>query len=82
MLTASEPGDIMLHNMDGDLLVTRGSYVAADTTVSISTKLQASVDKAQFLGTGLFLIRAYGTGTIACSAFGSIHRYVLQDGEH
>ena len=83
LLAANEPGDIMLHQLhpDEDLLLTRGSYVAADTSVNFTTKLQKHVANARLSGTGLFLIRAYGSGTLACSSFGAIHRFVLAEGE-
>jgi len=84
MLAANEPGDIMLHRLtpSEDLLLTRGSYVAADTSVNITTKVQTGFGNAKMSGTGLFLIRAYGNGTIACSAFGAIHKFVLAENEH
>jgi uncharacterized protein (TIGR00266 family) len=84
LLAANEPGDVLLHQLtpQTDLLLTRGSYVAADASVNISTKLQSHVTNAKLSGTGLFLIRAHGEGVIACSAFGAIHKYELSKGEH
>lgn len=83
MLAAADPGGIELHKLttNQDLLLTSGAYAASDTTVTITTELQSRLQNSLLSGTGFFLLRASGNGTVACAAYGSIHKYQLKVGE-
>ena len=87
MLAPQDPGGVILHalgsgnNSLGDLLLTSGAYVASDAGITISNKLQLRLKSSLLSGTGLFLLRASGSGYVACAAYGSIHRYELKEGE-
>ena len=83
MMAAADPGGIELHRLTAqdDLLLLAGAYVASDASVSITTELQTKLKNSLLSGTGFFLLRASGRGTVACAAFGSIHKYELKPGE-
>ena len=85
MLAPKDPGGIALHQLSGgdgsDLLLTSGAYVASDVGVTISTELQSRLKNSLLSGTGFFLLRASGQGTVACAAYGGIHKYMLKVGE-
>eukprot|EP00587_Corethron_hystrix_P007570 CAMPEP_0113312920 /NCGR_PEP_ID=MMETSP0010_2-20120614/9556_1 /TAXON_ID=216773 ORGANISM="Corethron hystrix, Strain 308" /NCGR_SAMPLE_ID=MMETSP0010_2 /ASSEMBLY_ACC=CAM_ASM_000155 /LENGTH=266 /DNA_ID=CAMNT_0000168839 /DNA_START=266 /DNA_END=1066 /DNA_ORIENTATION=- /assembly_acc=CAM_ASM_000155 len=84
MLSPTTPGGIALHRLvDGaEFFLTSGSYVASDEGVKVTSKVQLSgLTNPLLSGTGLFLLRATGHGSLALSAFGSIHKYELQAGE-
>ncbi len=85
LLAPSEPGGVSLHRLYGsggdDILLTSGSYLASDTTVDVNTVAQRGMKNSLLSGTGLFLMRASGSGVVALSSFGSIHKYTLLSGE-
>ena len=83
MLAAADPGGIELHRLSPqqDLLLLAGAYVASDANVKITTELQSKLQNSLLSGTGFFLLRASGRGTVACAAYGSIHKYELKAGE-
>ena len=80
---APEIGDIELIRMTHPrpLVLTRGSYLASDESVDVSTTMQRGVGNTLLSGTGLFLLRASGQGTLAIAAHGAIMSYTLQPGE-
>lgn len=83
MMAAADPGGIELHRLapQQDLLLMAGAYVASDANVTISTEMQTKLNNSLFSGTGFFLLRASGRGTLAIAAYGSIHKYELKAGE-
>eukprot|EP00051_Salpingoeca_urceolata_P000369 m.33780 g.33780 ORF g.33780 m.33780 type:complete len:282 (-) comp10511_c0_seq1:127-972(-) len=83
LLAPVVPGDVVIEDIEhtGELLMQRGSFLACSDTVSITSELQRSPVKGLFSGTGFFLLRAAGQGTIAFGTFGSIHKIVLSAGE-
>jgi len=101
MIAPKDPGGIVLHKMtyrgtglgrergdgDGDdLLLTSGAYIASDSNIKVTSKVQ-SIGKSLFSQTGSFLLRASslnegrGVGYVAFGAYGSVHKYVLGVGE-
>eukprot|EP00239_Pterosperma_sp_CCMP1384_P004989 CAMPEP_0197846274 /NCGR_PEP_ID=MMETSP1438-20131217/3040_1 /TAXON_ID=1461541 /ORGANISM="Pterosperma sp., Strain CCMP1384" /LENGTH=290 /DNA_ID=CAMNT_0043457855 /DNA_START=9 /DNA_END=881 /DNA_ORIENTATION=- len=83
LLAPNDVGDICLADLgrDGALLMQRGAYLAADDSLEITSTMQSGVMKSAFSGTGLFVLKAQGTGTLAFSAYGSIIEYNLKPQE-
>jgi uncharacterized protein (TIGR00266 family) len=84
LLAPADPGGIVLHQVRGagdDLLLSSGAYVASDSSVTVTSEFQRGVGNSLLSGTGFFLLRASGRGTVACAAYGSVHQYVLREGE-
>lgn len=87
MMAPSEPGGIVLHRLDGgagggdDMLLTKGSYVASDAGVKVTSEVQGRIGNSLLSGTGFFLLRARGRGYVACGAYGAVHKFVLKRGE-
>jgi len=84
LLAPSDPGDIMLCNLDGtfstSLYLMSGSFLACEGGVTIETTAQFDLRKALF-GAGLFVLHASGVGTLAIHSYGSLVRYDLRPGE-
>ncbi|CAE8610496.1 unnamed protein product [Polarella glacialis] len=84
LIAADEPGDVVLHRLvpGEDLLLTSGAYLAGDSSVQVSSEVQSSsIGNSLLSGTGFFLLRARGSGMLACSSLGSVHKYELVPGE-
>lgn len=83
ILAAPYPGAIATISVTPDhpFVLSRGSFLAAENDVKIDSMVQSSLVNSFFSGTGLFLLRAEGVGTIALSAFGSLQRFDLAPGE-
>ena len=86
LLAPQEPGGIALHRLSpgGDLLLTSGAYLAADLGVELVSEVQGGRDvvgNVLLSGTGLFLLRARGQGTVALAAHGAVHSFDLKPGE-
>ena len=85
LLCPEAPGDVeLLHLRQGDeLLIAKGSFLAADQSVVLETAMLPgfSRGRAIFSGTGLFLMRAMGSGVLAVNAEGGIVRHTLGPGE-
>ncbi|CAK0892948.1 unnamed protein product [Prorocentrum cordatum] len=62
------------------LLIRRGAFLAASSTVGVTTKTLALL-KGSFSGTGFFCLRAAGPGKVAFSTCGAILRYDLGPSE-
>ncbi len=73
LLGPSAPGEIVPVTLSQgkDLIVQKNSYLASETTVKTSTKVQ-SLTKGLFSGEGLFIIKMSGQGQGFLSAFGSV----------
>ncbi|SMF41044.1 TIGR00266 family protein [Pseudobacteriovorax antillogorgiicola] len=71
-LAPSMPGDITLHELQGDRIVVQaGSFLACDSGVDISTGWQGF--KNILSGESLFWINLSGTGPVLFSAYGAIY---------
>eukprot|EP00052_Salpingoeca_macrocollata_P024043 m.213889 g.213889 ORF g.213889 m.213889 type:complete len:281 (-) comp22178_c4_seq5:60-902(-) len=69
-------GDVSLLRLEetGPMLLQRGAFLAAEMSVELSSQLQRTLMGGLFSGTGLFVIRASGRGTLAFTSFGHLHR--------
>lgn len=71
----SLPGDITDLELEGDLYVQSGSYLAGGPTVDIDIKWGGA--RSFFASEGLFLLHLHGRGRVLLSSFGAIHRIPL-----
>ena len=62
------------------LFLQSGAYLASTQGVQLDTKWQGA--KGFFAGEGLFLLRAYGEGTLWFSSYGGIHTVDVGDAYH
>lgn len=70
-LAPSLPGDIQVREMGGESIILQsGAYLASDPRIEIETKWGGA--KTFFAREGLFLLRAWGTGTLLFSSYGAI----------
>lgn len=85
LLCPDAPGDIelLLLRNGADLLIAKGSFLAADASVRLETAMLPgfSRGRALFSGTGLFMLHASGSGMLAVNAEGGIVKYTLGAGE-
>lgn len=82
LMAPYEPGGIVLHKLDENgLYLTSGAYIACDSSVQISSRVQSRIGNSIFSGTGMFLLHARGSGTVACGAYGAVHTFRLQPGQ-
>lgn len=71
-LAPSMPGDIKVHQLNGDKIVVQaGSFLACESAVEINTGWQGF--KNILSGESLFWINLSGTGSVLFSSFGSIY---------
>ena len=77
------PGEIVVRDVapGAALLMKRGAYLACGPNVNISTAMQRNIMNSAFSGTGLFILRADGSGPVAFSSYGTVHCFDLQPGE-
>ena len=71
----SLPGDITAVDVNGEMFVQSGSFLAGETGVEIETKWGGA--KSFFSSEGLFLLHLKGSGTSLLSSFGAIHKITL-----
>ena len=83
VLGAPEIGDVEIVRVThgSTYLMQKGAFLAADEHVDISTATQTSMSGALFSGTGLFVLRASGQGSLAIAAHGAILPFNLATGE-
>ena len=89
LLAPCTTGGIVLHKLlrGHDLLLTKGSYLASDCSVQVTTEIQrGSIGNSLWSGTGFFLLRAHAPdptseNMVAIAGYGSIHEYTLSRGE-
>lgn len=72
------PGAIVAHDMDGDLNLEKGAYLASTPGVTIHAEFEGL--KGLF-NEGLFVMRATGQGTLFFGGYGDVHE-VQVDGEY
>lgn len=74
------PGDIFVHQLNGDkLIVQGGSYVACEEGVAIDLEWQGL--KSLFSGESIFWVKAHGQGQVIINSFGFVYS-VDVDGEY
>mmetsp|Transcript_16400 Transcript_16400/g.38447 ORF Transcript_16400/g.38447 Transcript_16400/m.38447 type:complete len:279 (+) Transcript_16400:34-870(+) len=79
VLGAKDIGDVeIIQVRQGPLLLQKGAFLAADEAVDVALATQRSFGGALLSGTGLFVLRAAGQGSLAVTAHGSILRFDLQ----
>jgi len=71
----SLPGDIEQVDINGELLVQSGSFLAGSTGIEIDTKFGGAT--SFFSSEGLFLLHLKGTGPVLMSSFGAIRKITL-----
>lgn len=73
-------GDLVEMPIAGDdLIMTSGAYVASSPTIQIETKWGGA--RTFFSREGLFLLRAFGHGTVLFASYGAIHAIDLTPGQ-
>jgi uncharacterized protein (TIGR00266 family) len=82
MLAGKVPGVVMPIELtlNKPLLVQKGSYLAAEKSVDISTKMQ-SLGRGFFSGEGFFVVRLSGAGKGFLSVYGGSYLLELKAGE-
>ena len=77
-LAPGPAGDMVAHQLDGDLFLQRGAYLASEQGVTVDTKFDGL---RGFFNEGLFILRTTGSGLMFFTAFGDIQE-VEVDGEY
>jgi uncharacterized protein (TIGR00266 family) len=82
LLAPQQLGDIMLLDVqpNAGYAVASGAFLAADEGVDLASSSNWSVRKS-LLGSGMFTVRATGSGTLAINAYGALVHYELATGE-
>jgi len=84
LIAPSDPGGVALHRLGApgeQLLLTSGAYLGGDESVRVTSEARSPFSSLSHLsGSGMFLLRASGRGTLAISAYGSILQYTLRAG--
>lgn len=82
VFAASDLGDIAIVDVRATpLMLASGAFLASDDTVDVESAMHRSFGTAAFSGSGLVVMRATGSGSLALSSFGSIHRVNVPAGE-
>jgi uncharacterized protein (TIGR00266 family) len=73
MLAPGSPGDIISFDLEAgkSLMIQSSAYVAATSDIVLDTKWGGA--KGFFSGTGLFLLKATGPGTVFVASYGAIY---------
>ena len=77
-LVAGSPGTIVPVELDGELFLEKGAYLASDPGVTLDTKFDGL--KGLF-NEGLFVLRAQGRGTLFFNGYGDV-REIEVDGDY
>lgn len=77
-LAPGPAGDVIAHELDGELLLERGAYLASAPTVEVNSKFQGL--KGLF-SEGVFVLRCTGHGVLFFASYGDIQP-VDVDGEY
>lgn len=78
-LAPSLPGDVFVLDLNGDMTVQSGSYLASGTGITVDSKWGGS--KSFFGGEGLIMLRCSGQGQLILSSYGAIHKVEVQAGQ-
>jgi uncharacterized protein (TIGR00266 family) len=75
------PGDVFSLDVDPSrgLILTRGAWLASDTTVDLDTKFGGA--KMFLGGEGLWTVKCTGRGTVVGAAYGALDLHSLKQGE-
>lgn len=80
-LAPAIPGDVVAYSLtSNNLLITSGSFLAAEDSVVVETKMQ-NLGKGFFSGSGLFVIKVSGSGVVFFNSFGAIYPIDVPAGE-
>lgn len=71
----SLPGDITTVDVEGEMFVQSGSFLAGEQAIEIETKWGGA--RSFFSSEGLFLLHLKGRGQALISSFGAIHKMTL-----
>jgi uncharacterized protein (TIGR00266 family) len=77
-LAPGAAGDVVAYELDGELLLEKGAYLASDPSVTVNAKFDGL---RGFLNEGLFVLRCSGRGTLFFTAYGDIQEVEI-DGEY
>ena len=81
LLAPSTIGGIEMLELAGtEYFLQKGSFLAAEHSIQLSTKTQ-NLTKGLFSGEGFFVTRVSGRGTLVLNTFGSLMRFDLAPGE-
>ncbi len=78
MLAPGPAGDIVAHELDGELLLEKGAYLASQPGVKCDAKFSGL---RGFFNEGLFVLRCTGQGMLFFNAYGEVQEIDL-DGEY
>jgi uncharacterized protein (TIGR00266 family) len=78
-VAARLPGDAFTQEVDGAYVLTRGAFIACETTLELDTKFGGFGNLLG--GEGGFLVHVTGRGTLVGTAYGALDRHVLAPGE-
>jgi uncharacterized protein (TIGR00266 family) len=78
-VAANLPGDLSVLEVNGDMNVTQGGWLASSIEIELDTKWGGF--KNVFGDEGGFLVRCSGTGKIVVACYGAIEEIVLGAGE-
>ena len=83
VLGAPTVGDVEIMHVTHHepLMLAKGAFLASDASIDISTTTQRGIGNTLLSGTGLFVLRASGQGTLAVAAHGAILSFTLAPGE-
>ena len=70
----------LLELSDTEVMLQKGSFLAAQHSVELTTKTQ-NLTKGLFSGEGFFVTRVSGSGTLAINTFGGLMTFDLAPGE-
>jgi len=77
-LAGGAAGDIVSYELDGELFLEKGAYLASDPGVDVNTRFDGLQG---FFNQGLFILRCSGVGRLFFTAYGDIQE-VEVDGEY
>ncbi|MEZ5077139.1 MAG: TIGR00266 family protein [Solirubrobacterales bacterium] len=78
-VSANLPGDLAVLDVEGEMNVTQGAWLASSTEIELDTKWGGF--KNVFGDEGGFLVRCSGTGKIVVACYGAIEQIDLGAGE-
>jgi len=78
-LAPGAAGDVLAHELDGELLLERGAYIGGEPGVTVDAKWGGL---RGFFNEGLFVLRCMGKGTMFFGAYGDVQMVELNGGEY
>ncbi len=81
LLAPATLGGVEMLNLAGvEYFLQKGSFLAAEDTVQLSTKTQ-NLTQGLFSGEGFFITRVAGVGTLVLNTFGALMKFDLAPGQ-